>query len=65
MGRKDREEDGRVCVGEPEMGAGEGGHNQIVTGRLDCIPQPIVSQNGVYISTRDDFRWDIDGQFTY
>lgn len=36
--REDREEDGRVCVRKPEMGAGEGGHNQMEKGRLDSIP---------------------------
>lgn len=49
-GREDREENGRVHIEEPELGDGEGSHEQMVKGRLDWILQTRVSQNGVYMS---------------
>lgn len=51
-GRKDREENG---VGEPEIGSGEGSHNQMVKGRLNCIPQTtvcILPEWGIYQHNR-------------
>lgn len=51
-----RRENGRVCVGKLKMGAGERAHKQMVNGRLDYISQTRISQNGVNINTKDDFR---------
>lgn len=34
-------------------------------GEAGCTPQTRVFQNGVYISTRDDFTGDMDEHFWY